>query len=202
MVNRDGDRDNQLFDQSRFTVFLVCRPFAAGVKMPARFRQLLFSDLQDTRIGAKRQPPEPVQVKAKDARTGLNFNLGLRQLMRKSHRRIRRHGRAFLPGGRARGRAVRGGARRAPARDAQRPDGLRQDALRRAHGVAAEPPAHHRRLPRRPLGDRPRRTLPARRRRDRLARRPADGRRARRRDLLSRRSGRGAQGHGRHHPPA
>ncbi len=61
---------------------------------------------------------------------------------------------------------------------------------------------HHRRLPRRPDGQRPRRPLPARGRDDALDRWAADPRREGRRHLLPGRGRRGAQGHDRPHPPA
>ena len=47
--------------------------------------------------------------------------------------------------------------RRGTGRHAQGADRLRQDPLRRAHGVAAPAAARDRGLPRRPLGQRPRR---------------------------------------------
>ena len=56
-------------------------------------------------------------------------------------------------------------------------------------------PLDHRLLPRRPDHRRPRRPLPAARRRHGMGRRPADACGARRRDLLSRRGRRGPPGH-------
>ena len=85
---------------------------------------------------------------------------------------------------------------------AQGADGMRQDAVHRAHGAQAEPPARDHRLSRRPLGQRPHRTLPHSRRGDDLGGRSAHDGGPPRRHLLPRRSRRSAAGHRRRHPSA
>ena len=113
----------------------------------------------------------------------------------------RRRG-SLLPARRRRNCCLRNLSRSAARRHAEGTDRLRQDALRRAHGVAARTAARHRRVPRRSVGQRSHGPLSDSRRRDRLARRPADARGEAGRDLLSRRDHRGTHRHGRRHPPA
>ena len=100
-------------------------------------------------------------------------------------------------------RDLRGGRAPPAAGAAQGPDRLRQDALRAAHGVAARPPARHRRLSRRPLGQRSARAASSCSGGDTVWQDgPLTRGRARRRDRLPRRGGRGAPGHGRRAAPA
>ena len=115
------------------------------------------------------------------------------ELERRAGARARLGG-ALLPAARRRDRGLHRRAPPALADHAQGADRLRQDALRSPHGVAARTPARHGRLPRRPFRQRSHRPLPGARRRDRVAGRPADARRAEpARSAISTRSSRRAR---------